>query len=72
MQRSESRYLNHLRRGVQARRVSLFDMKLGEVMVMQNRKELFSTKLEHIFVSFKLEHAVPQGLGVCSSQERSS
>ena len=49
----------------QARRVSLFDMELGEVMVMQDCKELLSAKLEHIFVPFELKHVVPQGLGVC-------
>lgn len=51
---------------------SLFDMEFGEVMVVQDRKESLSAKLEHIFVPFELEHAVSQGLGVCPSQEWSS
>ena len=41
-------------------------------MVVQDRKEPLSAKLEHIFVPFELEHAVSQGLGVCPSQEWSS
>lgn len=45
--------------------VSLFDMELGEVMVVHDREELLAAKLKHIFVPFKLEHAAPQGLGVC-------
>ena len=59
-------------RDAQARKVLLFDMELGEVMVVQNRKELLSTKLEHIFVPFELEHAAPQSLGVCPGQERAT
>jgi len=54
---------------VRARRVSLFDMELGEVMAVQDRKEPLSAKLEHISVPFELEHAVPQGLGVFDGEE---
>jgi len=54
-------------RNVSTRRVLLFYMELGEVMVVQDCQESLSTKLEHIFVSFELEHAVPQGRGVCPS-----
>jgi len=54
---------------VQARRVSLFDVEFGEVVVVQDRKEPLSAKLEHIFVTFELEHAVSQGLGVFDSEE---
>jgi len=45
--------------GVDARagRVSLFDVEFGEVMIVQDCKELLSAKLKHIFVSFELEHA---------------
>jgi len=51
----------------QAMRVSLFDMELGEMMVVQDREELLPTKLKHIFVPFELKHAAPQGLRVYHS-----
>ena len=43
-------------------------MELGEVMAVQDCEELLATNLEHILVTFKLEHAAPQGLGVYHSQ----
>jgi len=43
----------------QARSVSLFDMELGKVVVVQDCKELLATKLKHIFVTIELEHAAP-------------
>ena len=55
---------------VQARRVSRFDMELGEVMVVQDCEKLLATKLKHIFVTFQPEHAVLQGLRVYPSQMR--
>jgi len=38
-------------------------------MIMQDRKELLSAKLEHISVSFEIEHTASQGLGVFNSEE---
>lgn len=58
MQRSESGYLKHFNGEVcKSGRSSLFDMEFGEVMIMQDSKELLPAKLEHISVSFELEHA---------------
>jgi len=55
----------------QVRRVSLFDMELGEVMVVQDCEELLATEFKHILVTFELEHAAPQCLRVYPSQMRS-
>lgn len=51
----------------QAGRVSLFDVKLWKVVVVQDRKELFPTKSKHVLVPFESKHAVSQGLGVYPS-----
>jgi hypothetical protein len=54
---------------VQAEGDLLFDMKLWEVMTVQDCEKFLSAELEHILVTFEFKHAASQGLGVCPQSD---